>query len=278
MCRAMGTQDDRCVELPRHEWREGRVRLAVDAVVGEEPLEIRIAGVPIAVVMRTPGQDIDLGTGFLLTEGVIDRVEDIASIRHCDIIESPEAEDNVLLVRLRPEIDVNLAHLRRNMFTGSSCGICGKATIVAAMQTTPALSGPLWTIDPALLGELPDRLRDSQELFARTGGSHAAGLFDRDGGLRAVREDVGRHNAVDKLIGWAVRENETLANRVLVVSGRVSYEIVQKALMGGIPMICSVSAASSLAIEYAQKAGLTLVSFVRDQRLCVYAGEGRLAF
>jgi FdhD protein len=207
-------------------------------------------------------------------------------MRHCVNDETPAAEDNVMLVRLAPTVTDDLAALRRNMYASSSCGVCGKASIEAAMALpelaavapyeSQSQSQPPLRIDVDTLASLPDRLRAQQLVFARTGGLHGAGLFSVDGTALVVREDVGRHNAVDKAIGWAARERVEFSRCVLMVSGRVSFEIIQKALALGIPIVAAVSAPTSLAVELATTAGISLVGFVRDRRLCVYAGAERI--
>ncbi|MFN2375216.1 MAG: formate dehydrogenase accessory sulfurtransferase FdhD [Candidatus Binatia bacterium] len=248
-----------------------------DLVAREEPLEIQLGPASLAVVMRTPGHDEDLALGFLVTERVVASPADIVSIRHCSTAASPEAEDNVIRVVLAPHVEVDLAALRRNLYASSSCGICGKATIENAMATASALSGDDSRFAAAVVRELPAGLGRLQDDFRLTGGLHAAGLFRADGSLLAVREDVGRHNAVDKVIGWAAREGLLpLAGHALMVSGRVSYEIVQKALAARIPLVAAVSAPTSLAIDLAEEAGITLVAFLREQKMNVYAHPARI--
>jgi FdhD protein len=265
----------RFVQVERVELAEGAASSSADTVVREEPLEMRVGGVPLAVVMRTPGHDLDLAWGFLVTERIVADVGQVASVRHCTTVEAPEAEDNVMQVTLAPDVEVDLARLRRNLYASSSCGICGKATIENAMATAPAILNGL-KVSAELLYGLPDALREQQDVFDRTGGLHAAGLFDEGGACVVVREDVGRHNAVDKVVGWAKRNDVDLARLVLMVSGRVSYEIIQKALAARISVVAAVSAPSSLAIDLAREAGLGLVAFVRGRRLCVYAGADRI--
>lgn len=252
-------------------------RLRDDIVACEEPLEIRLGGASLAVVMRTPGHDDELALGFLVTERVIGSIHDVASVRHCSEVPDPDSEDNVIRVVLRPEVSVDLESLRRNFYASSSCGICGKASIANAMATAPPLVDAS-RFEVAALFRWIGELERSQPVFARTGGLHAAGLFAPNGRLLVVREDVGRHNAVDKVIGWALREGRLpLAGHALLLSGRCSYEIVQKALLAGIPLIAAVSAPTSLAVCFAAAAGLTLVGFLRDRGLNVYSGYGRLA-
>jgi len=253
----------------------GSGELGRDEVACEEPLEIRLGGVPLAVVMRTPGDDRELTLGFLSTERVIERPEQVESVRHCGA--SPEeAEDNVVQVVLAPGVSVDLDRLRRNLYASSSCGICGKATIENALVDAPPLED-VSRFAPEFFYGLPDRLEESQAGFAKTGGLHAAGLFDAAGELLVAREDVGRHNAVDKVVGWALdRGRLPLGGCVLLVSGRISYEIVQKALVARVPVVAAVSAPSSLAIEFAREARLTLVAFLRGRSLNVYGRRERV--
>jgi FdhD protein len=275
----LGDDDERFVASERGAWINGHPAAPeLDLLAREEPLEIRVNQVALAVVMRTPGDDEELVRGFLLSERIVGSITDIADLRHCDKVDTPEAEDNVMLVRLAPSVDIDLAALRRNLYASSSCGVCGKASIEIALAL-PSFE-PQRSLDVRVsadvLATLPDRLRAQQLVFARTGGLHGAGLFLPDGQLLVVREDVGRHNAVDKVIGWAAAHGVALDRCVLMISGRVSFEIVQKALALAIPIIAAVSAPTSLAVELAREAGMTLVGFVRDGRLCVYAGTQRL--
>ncbi len=247
-----------------------------DTLVAEEPLEIRVGGTPLAVTMRTPGDDIDLGLGFLLTEGMVRNAEDVRTARHC-ADETPNTY-NVLEVSLAPGVPQPTTDPTRNFYTTSSCGICGKTSIDAVRTSSryPVADDPV-QVDVAVLTALPDLLRASQRVFARTGGLHAAGLFTATGELRCVREDVGRHNAVDKVIGWALRNDELpLAGHVLLVSGRASFELTQKASMAGIPVLAAVSAPSTLAVDLAAEVGITLVGFLRGSRMNVYTGAERI--
>jgi FdhD protein len=247
-----------------------------DRVACEEPLEIRLSGASLAVVMRTPGDDRELALGFLVTERVIERRDQVASVRHCTRVEAPEAEDNVLQVVLAPGVAVDLDRLRRNLYASSSCGICGKATIENALAEAPPLDDPS-RFPAEFFYPLPARLRARQAAFAHTGGLHAAGLFAPDGELLVVREDIGRHNAVDKVVGWALERGRLpLAGHVLMVSGRISYEIAQKALVARIPAVAAVSAPSSLAVELAERSGMALVGFLRGRGLNVYGREDRV--
>jgi FdhD protein len=272
--------DERSVASERGAWIDGRPsEPEIDLLAREEPLEIRVNQVQLAVVMRTPGDDEDLVRGFLLSERIVDSVDDVADLRHCDQVDMPEAEDNVMLVRLAPSVEIDLAALRRNLYASSSCGVCGKASIevALALPSFQARRSPEDVhVSAEVLSTLPDRLRAEQLVFARTGGLHGAGLFEIDGTLLVVREDVGRHNAVDKVIGWAATHGVALDRCVLMISGRISFEIVQKSLALKIPIIAAVSAPTSLAVELAREAGMTLVGFVRDGRLCVYSGAQRL--
>ena len=258
------------------EWDAGRQQCVLDDIAGEEPLEIRAAGVAISVTMRTPGDDFDLAAGFLYTEGIVERRADIVGVRYgC----GPDGQLswNVVEVELRRDISIDVTRFQRHFFAASSCGICGKASIDAVRsRDLPPLTGR-FSIDPNRLTELPATLRSAQTIFGRTGGLHAAGLFDADGALALVREDIGRHNAVDKIVGDALRHSKLpLSNHVLLVSGRGGFEIVQKTIAAGIPVLASISAASSLAVQLARDAGLTLVGFLRDRRFVVYAGEQRV--
>jgi FdhD protein len=254
----------------------GSVRWAGDDVAAEEPLEIRIGGAPVAVTMRTPGNDFDLATGFLFSEGLVTAAEQVRGIQTCSWKETGEM--NVLDVTLAadaPRFDPSSA---RSFYTTSSCGLCGKASIEAIRTRAQweVRDDPL-RIGAATLSALPERIRDSQRVFDRTGGLHAAGLFDSAGELRCLREDVGRHNAVDKVIGWALTERLLpLRSHVLMVSGRASFELTQKALVAGIPMLAAVSAPSSLAVELAEDAGMTLVGFLRGDTMNVYTGAQRV--
>jgi FdhD protein len=251
-----------------------------DTVTVEEPLEIRVDGRPLAVTMRTPGDDFDLTIGFLVTEGLLAGADDVATLMHCtDTGDDGSPTFIVVDIQLQPGVSTPDVGLQRSFVTTSSCGVCGKTSIDAVRLRSPYdLTTDATIVSPRVLAGLPDALRDHQKVFDRTGGLHAAGLFTADGELLAVREDVGRHNAVDKIVGWAAREHRLpLAATVLMVSGRISFELAQKALMAGIPVLAAVSAPSSLAIDLAQESGLTLVGFLRPPRMTVYAGAGRLA-
>ncbi|HEY5932741.1 MAG TPA: formate dehydrogenase accessory sulfurtransferase FdhD [Nitrospira sp.] len=258
------------------EWQEGKVSRFEDYLVGEEPLEIRIGSRPISITMRTPGHDLELAAGFLLTEGVITSAEHIVALRQ---VTTANHKRNVVRVDLVRGVRANSAALRRNFLTSSSCGLCGKASIDAVRVRGIVRPNPDLRVTPEILCVLPVALRSSQALFGRTGGLHAAGLFDTTGKLIALREDVGRHNAVDKLIGWALLEKRLpLDESILLVSGRGSFEIVQKALVAGLPVVACVSAPSSLAVQLAWEFNLTLVGFLRGKRFVVYTGEDRVLF
>ena len=247
---------------------DGQIDQRPDTLAVEEPLEIRADGLATAITMRTPGHDLDLALGFLVTEGVVTKPDDIAGAINC--------ADNVVDVTLRtPLLDGSPL---RNFYTTSSCGMCGKSSIDAVRTTSPydVSTDPL-VVTADLLTSLPTKLREAQRVFDRTGGLHAAGLFDANGELLCLREDVGRHNAVDKVIGWAVQEQRLpLTGTVLQVSGRASFELVQKAVMAGIPLLSAVSAPSSLAVALAEETGLTLAGFVRGASFNIYAGAERL--
>ena len=255
----------------------GRARLTTDVLAGEEPLEIRIGGTPIAVTMRTPGHDFELATGFLLTEGLLADFGQVRSLRYC-LDGREEQQYNVLDVELAPGVAPPRPTARRDFLTTSSCGLCGKTSIesVRAQSRFDVATDPL-ELDPAALALLPDRLRQAQGVFERTGGLHAAGLFDATGSLVCVREDIGRHNAFDKVIGWAATDGRLpLRSHVILASGRASFELTQKALMAGIPALAAVSAPSSLAVALAEEAGMTLIGFLRGETMNVYAGGHRL--
>ena len=245
----------------------------LDEVAHEEPLELQLDGTSFAVVMRTPGHDEELGTGFLLTEGIIRSLEDLESMQHCTVVPVPEAEDNVLQVRLKTPID--LSRFRRNLFASSSCGVCGKATLENALRTSGPLQSTL-QVPRATITSLPALLRASQPAFASTGGLHAAALFSAAGQALAVREDVGRHNAVDKVVGFALRAGLPLEQSVLMVSGRLSFELVQKAVAARVPVLAGISAPTSLAVRMAEALGVTLVGFVREGSMNVYSHAARI--
>lgn len=250
-----------------------------DTLAVEEPLEIRVDGHPLSVTMRTPGHDFDLAAGFLVSEGVIRGSADLAGMRYCaGAVEDGTNTYNVVDVSLAPGVAPPDPSVERNFYTTSSCGVCGKASLDAVRTSAFwAVRDDPVQLDVSMLEQLPDRLRAAQPVFDRTGGLHAAGLFTPDGQLLCAREDVGRHNAVDKVLGWAAREDRLpLTGTILMVSGRASFELVQKAVMGAIPALAAVSAPSSLAAELATESGLTLVGFLRGSSMNVYSGADRL--
>ena len=261
--------------------RDGAVSTRPDTLVAEEPLEIRLNGKPLAITMRTPGDDFALAVGFLVSEGVLAERGDLQNIVYCAGATVDGSNTyNVVDVRTAPGVTVPDITLERNVYTTSSCGLCGKASLDAVRTTArwPIADTPPVLVSPELLADLPDRLRAAQRVFDRTGGLHAAALFTEDGELVDVREDVGRHNAVDKLVGRALQNADLpLSRSVLLVSGRASFELAQKAVMAGIPVLAAVSAPSSLAVDLAAETGLTLVGFLRGSSMNVYAGEDRVA-
>jgi FdhD protein len=250
-----------------------------DTVAAEEPLEIRVVGpaeetTQVAVTMRTPGGDFELAVGFLFTEGLI-APGDVRRVAYCDNLPGEDQRYNVVSVTLEQPFDAE--RLRRNFFATSSCGVCGKAAL-DDIEVRCAPVGPGPEVPTSLLLELPAKLRSAQKVFDRTGGLHAAGLFGADGGLISVREDVGRHNAVDKVVGEMLLAGRVpLTDTIMQVSGRLSFEIVQKAAVAGIPIVSAVSAPSSLAVEAGERFGMTLVGFVRDDRLNIYTHPERVA-
>ncbi|MFI9615025.1 formate dehydrogenase accessory sulfurtransferase FdhD [Streptomyces sp. NPDC052023] len=260
--------------------RDGAVSTRPDTLVAEEPLEIRLNGKPLAITMRTPGDDFALAAGFLVSEGVLGERGDLRNIVYCAGATVDGSNTyNVVDVQTAPGVPIPDITLERNVYTTSSCGLCGKASLDAVRTTArwPISDTPPVRVEPELLACLPDRLRAAQRVFDRTGGLHAAALFDEGGELLDVREDVGRHNAVDKLVGRALQSGDLpLSRTVLLVSGRASFELAQKAVMAGIPVLAAVSAPSSLAVDLAQETGLTLVGFLRGSSMNVYAGEDRI--
>jgi FdhD protein len=259
-----------------HEWNDGRVEARQDDLAAEEPLEIRVGGRALTVTMRTPGNDLELAAGFLFTEGIVESAGHIAAIR--EAVETKITErGNIVEAELSQDVNLDLESSQRNFFAASSCGICGKASIESVRRRGIRSVNRNFQMSPEILCRLPEKLRESQAVFARTGGLHAAALFDLKGEMLAEREDIGRHNAVDKIIGWAIRQNRvTLADCALIVSGRGGFEIVQKAAVAGIPVVASVSACSSLAVRLAREVGMTLAGFLRGRRFVVYAGGERL--
>ncbi|KZB83557.1 formate dehydrogenase accessory sulfurtransferase FdhD [Amycolatopsis regifaucium] len=250
-----------------------------DALAAEEPLEIRVGGKALAVTMRTPGNDVELAHGFLLSEGVLASREDVAVARYCDGVDDQGRNTyNVLDVALAEGVAPPETGVERNFYTTSSCGVCGKAALDAVKLRSRFSPGKSeFAVSTDVLSKLPDTLRTQQKVFASTGGLHAAALFDTEGNLAVVREDVGRHNAVDKVLGWALQEGRIPAGDTgLLVSGRASFELVQKAAMAGIGLLAAVSAPSSLAAELAEENGMTLIGFLRDDSMNLYTGEHRV--
>ena len=259
------------------EWHDGIATRKDDFLAAEEPLEIRIGENPLSVTMRTPGHDVELAAGFLFTEGLVQRREQIVALENVTS-EDDGKRGNVVRAELSSEALPDFEKLRRHFFAASSCGICGKASIDAVRSRLLRTPNPDFRVAPNLLVSLPEALRSAQDVFERTGGLHAAALFDSGGKLLIVREDIGRHNAVDKIIGWALLNDRIpLTDCVLLVSGRGGFEIIQKAIVAGIPVVASVSAPSSLAVQLARELRLTLIGFLRGNRFVVYAGDDRVA-
>lgn len=259
---------------------DGRARVRPDSLATEEPMEMRLvsggARQTVAVTMRTPGADFELAAGFLYGEGVVSSPEDIAKISYC-VDADADQRYNIVNVELRGGRDYDPRTLERYFYTTSACGVCGKASLEQLeLRGCPVLPpGP--KIAPETIYSLPEKLREAQGLFEATGGLHAAALFGAEGNLVALREDVGRHNATDKLIGWALLEGRLpLRDHIVMVSGRSSFEILQKCLVAGVPIVCSISAPSSLAVDVAQDFGMTLVGFLRGNRFNAYAGSDRI--
>ncbi|HJR46037.1 MAG TPA: formate dehydrogenase accessory sulfurtransferase FdhD [Actinomycetota bacterium] len=258
------------------------IRERKDKLATEEPLEVRVVvareSKTVAVTMRTPGSDFELAAGFLFAEGIVKSRQQIVQISYCkDRDLPPEQLYNIVIVELDAASRPDLAPLDRHFHISSACGVCGKASLdsLSLRGVEPVEDGP--KVEASVIGSLPERLRERQKLFSSTGGLHAAGLFDPAGELVELREDVGRHNAVDKLVGWALLDGRVpLTGNLLMVSGRSSFEICQKAVVAGIPLVCSVSAPSSLAADVAEEFGMTLIGFVRDGRFNVYTGRERV--
>lgn len=251
-----------------------------DVVTVEEPLEVRVGGRSMAITMRTPGDDVELAIGFLMSEGIISSGDDVRAARYCaGATEDGVNTYNVLDLSLAAGVPAPDPGLARNFYMSSSCGLCGRASIDAVRNRSAyGIADDDLTVHDALLADMPERLREHQQVFEKTGGLHAAGLFDAASGeLLVVREDVGRHNAVDKVVGWAASNGRLpLRGTVLMVSGRASFELTQKAWMAGIPVLAAVSAPSSLAVELAVEVGMTLVGFLRGESMVVYSGAQRI--
>lgn len=256
------------------QWEDGSITRAQDYLAVEEPLEIRLGDTPISVTMRTPGHDLELAAGFLFTEGIIAGAEELKSI---ELVTSATAGNTVSAEVVTKDCDPS-AQFQRNFFAASSCGICGKATIESVRVRGITAPNAKFRIHPDVLCNLPEKLRESQAVFGRTGGLHAAAAFSAAGDLLVLREDIGRHNAVDKVVGWALQNGRLpLSDCALMVSGRGGFEIVQKALVAGIPVLASVSAPSSLAVQMARELGMTLVGFLRGRRFVTYSAAERIA-
>jgi FdhD protein len=269
-------QKKRSIELTQvTQWEDGKVARVEDYLAAEEPLEMRSGRYSLGVTLRTPGDDEELVAGFLFTEGIISRREDLVSLR---MPSDKSPERNLVRVTLDPSVRLATNSAARRFSAGSACGVCGKASITQLRRRGMRCPETTTLFDPETLCEVPPRLRAAQEVFGRTGGLHAAALFGPTGELLVLREDIGRHNAVDKVIGWALLGGRIpLSGHVLVVSGRGGFEIVQKTIAAGIPLLASVSAPSSLAVQLARELGLTLVGFLRGRRFVIYSGEERIA-
>lgn len=249
-----------------------------DLLAIEEPLEIRLGDQPVSITMRTPGHDFELAAGFLFTEGILEGSHQIHRIRRTAAAANPRQSGNSVTVELNAGVEIDFKRLERHFYTSSSCGVCGKASIDAIqIQACPVLPKDSPRVQSEVIHRLPEALRHQQAVFERTGGLHAAALFDAKGNLALLREDIGRHNAVDKLIGAEMlRDHTPLHDKLILVSGRASFELTQKALMAGIPIMAAVGAPSSLAVETAMRFNMTLVGFVRDGRFNIYSGASRI--
>ncbi|MBX7208851.1 MAG: formate dehydrogenase accessory sulfurtransferase FdhD [Verrucomicrobiaceae bacterium] len=253
--------------------RHGKPELLEDTTAREEPLEIRVEGRSVAVVMRTPGHDAELTAGFLVTEGVVQKPRDVLEITQCPV--TTDSKGNIVDVLLGSAV-VNWDSLTRHVFSASSCGLCGKTSIDSVFQKFQPVTSD-WRVSPEVIWSLPEKLRAAQETFSKTGGLHASAIFDLEGNLVVLREDVGRHNALDKVLGYGLLNGLLPFDRhLLLVSGRVSFEIIQKALAGGIGLVAAISAPSSLAVEFAETANQTLVGFLRGSTMNVYTHPRRL--
>jgi FdhD protein len=261
---------------------DGRTRVRPDALATEEPMEIRVISggnrQTVAVTMRTPGADFELAAGFLYGEGIVSSPEDVKRISYCvDPDVDAEQQYNIVNVELREGRDYDLRTLERHFYTTSACGVCGKASLEQLELRGCPVIGPGPEMAPEKIYGLPEKLREAQGLFEATGGLHAAALFDAEGELVALREDVGRHNATDKLVGWALLEGRLpLGDHAVMVSGRSSFEILQKCLTAGVPIVCAISAPSSLAVDVARRFNITLVGFLRGNRFNVYSAPERV--
>ena len=272
------TEDIRVANTRVMRWANGGLdNETEDWVAREEPLEIRVKGESIVVTMRTPGHDEELAIGFLLAEGVITNSSDVLEIAYCQQGEA-SLHKNILNVFLSPEVEINLDRLKRNVYASSSCGLCGKASIESLQNIFEPLNKIETVISVDKILTLAQKLRAKQSAFDKTGGLHAAGIFDRNGELLVLREDIGRHNAVDKILGHLFLKNRMpLEDCVLMVSGRASFEIIQKSLAGRVGIICAVSAPSSLAVDMAKESGQTLIGFLRERKFNVYSHKERIS-
>lgn len=272
------TEDIRVANTRVMRWANGGLdNETEDWVAREEPLEIRVKGESIVVTMRTPGHDKELAIGFLLAEGVITNSSDVLEIAYCQQGEA-SLHKNILNVFLSPEVEINLDRLKRNVYASSSCGLCGKASIESLQNIFEPLNKIETVISVDKILTLAQKLRAKQSTFDKTGGLHAAGIFDRNGELLVLREDIGRHNAVDKILGHLFLKNRMpLEDCVLMVSGRASFEIIQKSLAGRVGIICAVSAPSSLAVDMANESGQTLIGFLRERKFNVYSHKERIS-
>lgn len=263
-------------QFDRLRWKDGKLHAASpDPVVTEEPLEIRLRGQSIAITMRTPGHDDELTAGFLFSENILRHRTDLVEVAHC--YDTPaESRGNIINVFISPKCPFESSQLERHFFTSSSCGVCGRAAIEQIQSNHPPLQEDEKKFPASILNQLQDQLRRAQNTFEKTGGAHAAALFDTAGNLMVSREDVGRHNAVDKVLGHAFLNELPTTNSILLVSGRVSFEITQKALAGRIPLIAAISAPSSLAVQCADENNQTLVAFLRENSMNIYTGGQRI--
>lgn len=256
---------------------------ADDLLVSEEPLEIRLGYGPghdrkemrLSVTMRTPGNDEELALGFLFTEGIIKDASNVVRVAYCEQVK-PEERGNVVRAELHPDVDLDPAKWQRNFYTTSSCGVCGKSSIDAVRTQCSRPMGRSERLNASLITSLPERMRSAQTVFKHTGGIHAAALFNAHGDLVVLREDVGRHNAVDKVVGVVLNQQLSVNDHILLVSGRAGFELVQKCVMAGIPVMAAVGAPSSLAVHMARDSGLFLIGFLRDRRFNIYAGDSAL--
>jgi FdhD protein len=271
------SKKNRNIELTQvTQWEDGRATRVEDYLAAEEPLEMRAGRYSLGVTLRTPGDDEELVAGFLFSEGIISRREDLVALQ---MPSDTSPEKNLVRVTLDPSVRFASNSAARRFSAGSACGVCGKASITQLRRRGLHRPTAASLFDPEMLCQLPPKLRETQAVFVRTGGLHAAALFAPTGELLVVREDIGRHNAVDKAIGWALLGGRVpLSGHVLLVSGRGGFEIVQKSIAAGIPLLASVSAPSSLAVQLARELGLTLVGFLRGRRFVIYSGEERIAF